>query len=122
MISTIIETLSHASWYLLIVIALLVLILIFLILKELNNLFKALSITEGKVNNITQKLEVMDGQAQSSLEIPELLSLNAYHDLHFDSELVNTAFGFTMDNSDSILNYSHKIVRGYKWAKKKRNK
>ncbi len=122
MIIIIIEALSKISWYFLIVMAVLVFILVLLVLKELIILFKELEVTESKINNMTQKLETMDNQAQSSLEFPKLLSFDAYQDLHFDSDLMNAAFGFTVDNSDSIVNYTSKIVRGYKWAKKKRKK
>lgn len=113
---------SQIFIYLLPVFFFITLVFIVLVLKELVNFFKKLETTSHKVDNLNMKIADMQSSVYTSLEEPELLNLNSYKDLNFNSAMMSNVFAFGLDNSEEIMDWTKKISRGYKWFKKKRKK
>lgn len=99
-----------------------VIVLIVILLLQVAHFFKKLETTQKKSDNLNAKMNAMEQSFLTSTTAPEIMNASSYRDLQFKSQIARTALGFTVDNSEDIVNWSHKAVNGYRKFKKKRNK
>ncbi len=116
------EILSKFSVYLLGVLFLCVVYFLLKLLLELQKFSKRVDDTMVHLESVEGKVNAMQTGLELSTSEAELFNVYSYADLKFKSDLVSTAVNFTIDNSDEISKWGHKIVSGYKKRKKKRRK